>query len=67
MIFKNKNSENYEMDYNEYQMRWKEKIAIILLAAFILSIIAFIFYRKRLIMIAIISGFSLLAPKYIEK
>ena len=67
MIFKSKNSENYEMDYNTYQMQIKEKIAIVLLAVFILSIIAFIFYRKRLIMIAIISSFSLLAPKYIEK
>lgn len=67
MIFKNKNSENYEMDYNVYEMQVKEKIAIILVAAIVLAIIAFIFYRKRLIMLIIISSFSLMAPKYIEK
>jgi len=66
MIFKNKNSENYEMDYNMYQMEVKEKIAIVLIAALILGIIAFIFYRRRFIMVAILSAFSLLAPKYIE-
>ena len=55
------------MNYDVYNMQLKEKVAIVLTAAFVLTIIAFIFYRKRFVMIAIISGFSLLAPKYIVK
>lgn len=67
MIFKNKNSEYYELDYNTYDMSLKEKIAIVTISAIVLALIGFIFYRNRIMMIVLMSLFSLFAPKYIEK
>jgi len=67
MFFKNKNSEYFEMDYNVYTMGLKEKVSIIVVFAILFALVAFIFYRKRMVMIFLMSAFSLLVPKYIEK
>ena len=67
MFFKNKYSENFELDYNTYEMGLKEKIALIFLASIVLGIVGFIFYRQRLVMIGLMCSFSLLAPEYIKK
>jgi len=67
MIFKNENSENLEIDYNIYKMKISERIFIILSSAILLIILGYIFYRKRIIILFIISLFSLFAPKYIGK
>jgi tight adherence protein B len=66
MLFNNKYSENYEMDYNNYTMSVLEKVVTIFISAIILVIIGYIFYRKRIFVLCLISLFSLLSPKYIK-
>ena len=67
MIFKNENSENLEIDYNIYKMGILEKIFIVAIFAILFIVLAYIFYRKRIVIIFLISLFSLLAPKYVKK
>jgi subtilase family serine protease len=55
MIFKNKNSENFEMDYNNYVMGNIEKIVIIFISAIILVALGYVFYRRRIIVLLLIS------------
>ena len=66
MIFKNKNSEDFEMNYNNYAMRNIEKIVIIFISAIILVSLGYIFYHNRIIVLFLISLFSLLSPKYVR-
>lgn len=67
MLFKNKNFDKLEMNYNDYIMTQMERMFIIITSAILFFIIGYVFYRKRYIVLILISLFSLYIPKIIKK
>lgn len=63
---RDRNVSDDAIEYNVYRMGFAERILNIILAAFVLFVIGYIFYRSVLISI-IITPFALLYPKYRTK